>query len=120
MIMRRHTIRDGKSVSSTGHHMQGELKTRDTCALCAAVSRATSKSASSGRPSGLNTRYVTRTDTQCNDEPYKADSEGAVEGGVRTAMRSADIRQVPEGLLTAGAEQLCNRQASDKVRKGRG
>jgi len=88
--------------------------------FCAAVPGATSKSASSGRPSGLNTRYVTRTDTQCNDEPYKADSEGAVEGGVRTAMRSADIRQVPEGLLTEGAGQLCNRQASDKVRRDYG
>jgi len=63
------------------------------------VSLATSKSASSGRPSGLNTRYVTRTDTQCNDEPYKADSEGAVD---------------------ADSGQLCKRQASDKVRKGRG
>ena len=102
--MRRHTLRSGKSVSSTGHHMQGGSRTRDTCAQSAAVSRATSKSASSGRPSGLNTRYVTGTDTQCNDEPYKADSEGAVEGGSRTAMRSADIRQVPEGLLTEGPD----------------
>ncbi len=105
---------------SSGHFLGVGGFSRDACALCAAVSRATSKSASSGRASGLNTRYVTRTDTQCNDEPYKAESGGAVEGGVRTAMRSADIRQVPEGLLTEGAGQLCNRQASDKVRRDYG
>ncbi len=43
------TWRDGKSVSSTGHHAAGNAIARDTF-TCVTVSRATSKSASSGRP----------------------------------------------------------------------
>ena len=44
-------IRDGKSVSSAGHHIGGDVfYPPDTYALCAAVSGATSKSVSCGHP----------------------------------------------------------------------
>lgn len=38
---------DGKTVSSAGHHSLGDWQTRDTCALCASVSRAMIRSMSS-------------------------------------------------------------------------
>ncbi|WP_303042490.1 hypothetical protein, partial [Duncaniella muris] len=51
-------IRPGGKPVSCRTPYAGGSQARDTCALCAAVSRAMSKSASSGRPSGLSTRNM--------------------------------------------------------------
>jgi len=92
--------------------MQREWQTRDTCALCAAGSRAMSKPMSwRTSPSGFSTRCVPRTDpqavaSQTRQVPVWPVMAGATLGGLRRSRGwQGPAGRTPEGPWVAGTSR---------------
>ena len=97
----------------TGHHTRGKSITRDTCALCAAVSRATSKSMSYGhlRPDESQSP-TTRAPDGTRAPDVRQDGPGwRVGGGCPQGVPGWDAGggcptgRGPDGIRVAGVRQ---------------